>query len=201
MPLPLRLLPAQLGLGVDLDGNGLVPAAPPARRRAEGEPRGRGLASRQQPLPAAPARRAAPAPGSARNLVQSTATSRRVSTHAHPSAWAATVTRAASSIAVRRRSGTSKSTHPCPATGRRSVACSGYQGDHRVPSSKGGADDPSIMQRLSTQEHKAKATSEQQQFPHRGFHLRQYKFTICPTSRGPARTQWYAIISTFHFGS
>jgi 5-methylcytosine-specific restriction endonuclease McrA len=46
-------------------------------------------------------------------------------------------------------------------TGRPSGACPGYQVDHRVSLSKGGADDPSNMQWLSTQEHKAKTASEQ----------------------------------------
>ena len=53
-----------------------------------------------------------------------------------------------------------RSTHPCPATGNARGACPGYQVDHRVPLGKGGADDPSNMQWLSTPEHKAKTAAE-----------------------------------------
>jgi 5-methylcytosine-specific restriction endonuclease McrA len=51
-------------------------------------------------------------------------------------------------------------TNPCPSTGKTTGACRGYQIDHRIPLSKGGADSPSNMQWLTTQQHKAKTAQE-----------------------------------------
>ncbi len=51
--------------------------------------------------------------------------------------------------------------NPCPATGKTRGACPGYQVDHRSPLSKGGADDPSNMQWLTTQQHKEKTAREE----------------------------------------
>jgi 5-methylcytosine-specific restriction endonuclease McrA len=52
-------------------------------------------------------------------------------------------------------------TNPCPSTGKTTGACRGHQIDHRIPLGKGGADSPSNMQWLFTQEHKAKTAREQ----------------------------------------
>jgi len=46
--------------------------------------------------------------------------------------------------------------NPCPATGRTSGPCPGYQIDHRVPLNQGGADTPSNMQWLTDRQHKLK---------------------------------------------
>ncbi len=50
--------------------------------------------------------------------------------------------------------------NPCPATGRTTGVCPGYQIDHRVPLSKGGADQPANMQWLTTEEHQAKTAAD-----------------------------------------
>lgn len=46
--------------------------------------------------------------------------------------------------------------NPCPVTGKTSGGCPGYEIDHKVPLSKGGADAPSNMQWLTEQQHKGK---------------------------------------------
>lgn len=50
--------------------------------------------------------------------------------------------------------------NPCPATGRTSGACPGFQVDHVQPLKCGGPDSPSNMQWLSTQAHKEKTRRE-----------------------------------------
>lgn len=45
--------------------------------------------------------------------------------------------------------------NPCPVTGKTSGPCPGYQIDHKIPLSKGGADAPANMRWLSEQQHKA----------------------------------------------
>jgi len=49
---------------------------------------------------------------------------------------------------------------PCPATGKIIGACPGYQIDHRIPLAKGGADEPTNMEWLTIEEHKAKTAKE-----------------------------------------
>ena len=56
--------------------------------------------------------------------------------------------------------GPSRAGHACLATGKTTGACRGYQIDHWVPLSKSGADSPSNMQWLTTQQHKAKTAQE-----------------------------------------
>lgn len=46
--------------------------------------------------------------------------------------------------------------HPCPATGKTSGPCPGYQVDHIKPLCAGGADRPDNMQWLSIESHKEK---------------------------------------------
>jgi 5-methylcytosine-specific restriction endonuclease McrA len=65
--------------------------------------------------------------------------------------------RIARSTAARREFRTS---NPCPATGKTTGACAGYQIDHRVPLSKGGTDDPTNMEWLSIEQHEAKTAAE-----------------------------------------
>ncbi len=43
--------------------------------------------------------------------------------------------------------------NPCPATGRRSGACPGWQVDHNVPLCAGGLDKPENMHWLATDDH------------------------------------------------
>jgi hypothetical protein len=43
--------------------------------------------------------------------------------------------------------------HPCPATGRRSGACRGWQVDHAIPLCAGGEDKASNMHWLSNEDH------------------------------------------------
>ena len=52
---------------------------------------------------------------------------------------------------------------PCPATGKTTGACPGYQIDHRVPLGKGGADDPANMEWLTTEQHREKTTADLRQ--------------------------------------
>ena len=46
------------------------------------------------------------------------------------------------------------------AAGATAGACPGYQIDHRVPLSRGGADEPDNMQWLSVEQHRAKTGRE-----------------------------------------
>lgn len=46
--------------------------------------------------------------------------------------------------------------HPCPATGRRSGACPGWQVDHIRPLCAGGLDRPSNMQWIAVDDHRFK---------------------------------------------
>jgi len=55
-----------------------------------------------------------------------------------------------------------KRENPCPATGKTTGACPGYQIDHRVPLSQGGAGETANMEWLTTQEHKEKTARERQ---------------------------------------
>ena len=48
--------------------------------------------------------------------------------------------------------------HPCPSTGRTSGRCPGYEVDHRTPLACGGADAPSNMQWLTTEENRRKGS-------------------------------------------
>lgn len=50
--------------------------------------------------------------------------------------------------------------HPCPATGKRSGTCPGYQVDHVLPLKCGGLDKPENMQWLTVDAHKAKTALE-----------------------------------------
>lgn len=46
--------------------------------------------------------------------------------------------------------------NPCPATGKHSGPCPGYQVDHIKPLCAGGRDHPDNMQWISVETHKAK---------------------------------------------
>lgn len=46
--------------------------------------------------------------------------------------------------------------HPCPATGKTSGKCPGYEVDHVIPLACGGADDPSNMQWLTKEKNRKK---------------------------------------------
>jgi hypothetical protein len=50
--------------------------------------------------------------------------------------------------------------NPCPATGRVSGACLGYEIDHVTPLKCGGTDTPDNMQWLTVADHKAKTKAE-----------------------------------------
>lgn len=52
--------------------------------------------------------------------------------------------------------------NPCPANGRKSGPCGGYQVDHIKPLCAGGADRPSNMQWLTVAEHKKKTRKDMQ---------------------------------------
>jgi 5-methylcytosine-specific restriction endonuclease McrA len=54
--------------------------------------------------------------------------------------------------------------HPCPATGRSSGACPGYEIDHVRPLHQGGADTPDNMQWLTHEAHAAKTARESERF-------------------------------------
>lgn len=49
-----------------------------------------------------------------------------------------------------------KCAHPCPATGLATGACPGWQVDHVVPLCCGGADEPSNLRWLTTEQHRAR---------------------------------------------
>ncbi|MFT3964132.1 HNH endonuclease signature motif containing protein [Propionivibrio sp.] len=53
-----------------------------------------------------------------------------------------------------------KAAQPCPATGKSSRKCPGYQIDHVLPLKCGGPDRPDNMQWLTIEEHKAKTRRE-----------------------------------------
>ena len=61
-----------------------------------------------------------------------------------------------------------KAQQPCPANGRRSGACPGWQIDHRIPLKCGGPDEPSNMQWLTVEDHKTKTRNESAICLHRG---------------------------------
>jgi hypothetical protein len=50
--------------------------------------------------------------------------------------------------------------HPCPATGRRSGACPGFEVDHVLAICAQGADAPSTMQWLSIELHRIKTRAD-----------------------------------------
>ena len=50
--------------------------------------------------------------------------------------------------------------NPCPATGRVSGACRGWEVDHVTPLKCGGTDTPDNMQWLTVEQHKAKTKTE-----------------------------------------
>lgn len=50
--------------------------------------------------------------------------------------------------------------HPCPATGKRTGPCPGWQIDHRIPLKCGGADKLANLQWLTVKDHKAKTRRE-----------------------------------------
>lgn len=50
--------------------------------------------------------------------------------------------------------------HPCPATGKRTAPCPGWQIDHRIPLKCGGADKIGNLQWLTIHDHKAKTRRE-----------------------------------------
>lgn len=53
-----------------------------------------------------------------------------------------------------------RAANPCPATGRVSGPCRGWQIDHVTPLKCGGADAPGNMQWLTVSEHAAKTKAE-----------------------------------------
>lgn len=56
--------------------------------------------------------------------------------------------------------------NPCPATGKTSGACPGWQKDHVMPLCAGGADAPENMHWLSIADHKAKTRRDVRECHH-----------------------------------